>query len=313
MQFSNIMERALKLVVIEMIGLAVMSVGIFGSPLPQQPVQKARDGPQSQAQLQQMVAPIALYPDELVAQILAASTNPSEIVAADRFVQQHAGMQGEQLAAEVDRLSWDPSVKALTAFPGVLSNMDQNLSWTTALGDAYNNQQQEVFDAVQTMRSRAQNAGNLQTTPQQTVTSAGSTIVIEPTNPDTCYLPMYDPWLVYGATLDVYPGYIYYPWYGPPYLTFAAGVGLGFFGRFGWGWNAWRPRWDRRTVFFNRAPYISRGRPIFRGNGGDFRGGGGFHGGGGSFHGGGGFHGGGFHGGGFHGGGFHGGGFGRHH
>ena len=247
------------------------AVAVEASPVPQQ----VQAGPESPAQLQQLVAPIALYPDELIAQILAASTYPSEIVEADRWMQQHSNLQGEQLASEVDRQSWDPSVKALTTFPSVLSNLDQNLSWTSALGSAYFNQQQDVFDAVQTMRSRAQTAGTLQTTPQQTVTSEGSTIIIEPTNPETCYLPVYDPWLVYGAALPVYPGYIYDPWYGPPYIAFGTGIGIGFFGgRFGWGWPAWHPSWDRRLVFFNRSPYISHSRVFFNGFGGfrgDFR------------------------------------------
>src|ERR1043166_2214600 len=127
-----------------------------------------------------MVAPIALYPDALVAQILAASTYPTEVIQADRWLQQHSYLQGEQLAAAVDQQSWDPSVKALTGFPSVLANLDENLSWTEALGDAYFNQQQDVLDAVQVMRRRAEDAGNLQTTPQERVVNEESTIVIEP-------------------------------------------------------------------------------------------------------------------------------------
>ena len=128
---------------------------------------------QTPEQLQQLVAPIALYPDSLVAQILAASTFPEQVVEADRWVQEHQGLQGEALAQAVDQLPWDPSVKALTAFPSVLGNMDKNLSWTSSLGDAYYNQQDAVMDAVQTMRQRAQAAGNLKTTPQQIVADAG--------------------------------------------------------------------------------------------------------------------------------------------
>ena len=268
MQIGNLMKRALKLVVIEVVGLALATVPVLASP--QQAVMQGQPEPETQAQLEQLVAPIALYPDELVAQVLAASTYPQEIVEADRWVQQHSNLQGEQLAAEVDRQPWDPSVKALTAFPSVLSNMDQNLSWTSALGSAYYNQQQDVFDAVQAMRARAEAAGTLRTTPQQTVSTAGSTIIIEPTNPEVCYVPAYDPWLVYGAPLDVYPGYLYDPWYGSPYLAFGPGIGIGFFGRFGWGWPSWRLGWDRHAVFFNRVPYVSRSRAFF---GGGFRGG----------------------------------------
>lgn len=268
---KEIVRRALKLVVIEVVGLALASVQVFAG---QQSAPQVQPGPESPAQLQQLVAPIALYPDELIAQILAASTYPSEIVEADRWMQQHETLQSEPLATEVDSQSWDPSVKALTAFPSVLSNMDKNISWTSALGSAYFNQQQDVFDAVQTMRQQAEDAGNLRSTPQQTVTSEGPTIVIEPTNPETCYLPVYDPWLVYGSPLDVYPGYVYDPWYGPPYLAFGAGIGIGFFDRFVWGWPAWRTRWDRHAVFFNRMPYVSHSRAFVNGfGGGGFRGG----------------------------------------
>src|SRR6201988_233273 len=163
-------------------------------------------------QLQQLVAPIALYPDELVAQILAASTYPTEIVEAERWLQQNSSLKGAQLASEVDKQSWDPSVKALTQFPSVLANMDKNLSWTSALGVAYFNDQQAVLDAVQVMRKRAQNAGTLKSTAQENVTTQGSTIIIEPANPQVVYLPAYDPWIVYGAPLAVYPGYIAGPW-----------------------------------------------------------------------------------------------------
>src|SRR3954471_17568834 len=148
--------------------------------------------------LAQLGAPIALYPDELVAQILGAATYPTEIVEAERWLQQQGGLKGEQLAQAVDQQSWDPSVKALTQFPSVLANLDKNLSWTSALGDAYVNQQQAVLDAVQTMRKRAQQAGNLNSTPQETVSTQASTIVIQPPNPTVVYVPTYDPWIVYG-------------------------------------------------------------------------------------------------------------------
>ena len=130
----------------------------------QPPVQAA---PQTPEQLQQLVAPIALYADALVAQVLAASTYPDQIVEADRWMQQHPDLKGEQLGNEVDKQPWDPSVKALVEFPSVLANMDKNLSWTSSLGDAYVNQQQDVMNAVQLMRDRAQKAGNLQSTSQQ--------------------------------------------------------------------------------------------------------------------------------------------------
>ena len=146
---------------------------------PASPAQAAQAPPYTQQtpeQLQQLVAPIALYPDSLVAQILAASTFPEQVVEADRWVQAHPDLKGDALGQAVDQQPWDPSVKALAAFPSVLGNMDKNLSWTSSLGDAYYNQQQDVMDAVQVMRQKAEQAGNLKTTPQQTVTTQDSTI-----------------------------------------------------------------------------------------------------------------------------------------
>src|ERR1700722_8567225 len=166
---------------------------------------------QTPAQLQQLVAPIALYPDSLVAQVLAASTFPAQIVEADRWLQNNSTLKGDALAQAVDQMSWDPSVKALTAFPTVLGNMDKNLSWTSSLGDAYYNQQQDVMDAVQFMRQKAQSAGNLKSTDQQTVQSQGSDIVIQPANPQVVYVPAYNPWLVYGYPVSPWPYWYNYP------------------------------------------------------------------------------------------------------
>ena len=147
--------------------------------------------------LQQLVAPIALYPDSLVAQMMAASTFPEQIVEADRWVQAHPDLKDDALGQAADQQSWDPGVEALIAFPSVLGNMDKNLSWTSSLGDAYYNQQPEVMDAIQVMRRRAQQAGKLKTTTQQTVETQGSTIVIQPAAPEIVYVPAYDPWVVY--------------------------------------------------------------------------------------------------------------------
>jgi len=172
---------------------------------------------QSPHELQQLVAPIALYPDALVAQILAASTYPTQIVEADRWMQGHSNLKGEELAKEVDKQDWDPSVKAVAQFPSVLENMDKNLSWASSLGDAYISQPQDVTDAVQTLRQQARHAGNLNGNEQEKVSTQGSTIVIEPANPDVVYVPAYDPWLVYGAPIVAYPG-----WYPSPGFIGAA-------------------------------------------------------------------------------------------
>ena len=223
---------------------------------------------QTPEQLQQLVAPIALYPDSLVAQILAASTFPEQVVEADRWVQDHPDLKGDALGQAVDQQPWDPSVKALTAFPTVLGNMDKNLSWTSSLGDAYYNQQQDVMDAVQVMRQRAQAAGNLKTTPQQTVTAQDSTIDIEPANPDVVYVPAYDPWLVYGDPIVAWPGWYPYPgiWFGGPYLSFGFGFGIGFFGGFGWGWGHWGFDWHNHYAIYNHNRYYSRSNTFYNRN-----------------------------------------------
>jgi hypothetical protein len=273
------------------------------STSPPSTVQAAQQTP---AQLQQLVAPIALYPDALVAQIVAAATYPDEIVEADRWLQQHAGLEGEALAQAVDQQPWDPSVKALTEFPSVLANMDKNISWTSSLGDAYVNQQQDVMNAVQVMRSRAENAGNLKTTAQEKVSHNGKAIVIEPAAPEMVYIPQYDPWLVYGAPVVAWPGWYGYPglFLGGPGIGFGLGVGIGLFGGFGWGWHHWGSDWNHREALFdhnrfeshsrafaNRRDLAGRGRAgvgRFDGShgGNAFRGGNAFHGGS-AFHGGG--------------------------
>jgi hypothetical protein len=144
-------------------------------------------------ELEQLVAPIALYPDALVAQILAASTYPTQVVEADRWMQQHSKLEGTNLTDEVNNQPWDPSVKALTQFPSVLANMDQNLSWASSLGDAYMNQPDDVMNTIQEMREQAKQAGNLNTTSQEEVVQNGQDIEIEPADPSVVYVPEYDP------------------------------------------------------------------------------------------------------------------------
>ncbi len=234
---------------------------------------------QAPEQLQRLVAPIALYPDSLVAQILAASTFPEQVVEADLCVQAHPDLKGHALAQAVDQQPWDPSVKALTAFASVLGNMDKNLSWTSSLGDAYYNQEQDVMDAVQVMRQRAQEAGKLKNTEQQTVTSQDSTIIIEPASPDVVYVPEYDPWLVYGDRIEAWPGWYEYPgiWYGGLYPSYGVGFGIGFYGGYGWGWHHWGSDWHHRSITYDHDRYYSRSTTFYNRNnyyrGGDARGG----------------------------------------
>jgi uncharacterized membrane protein YgcG len=236
---------------------------------PAQPGQAPPYTQQTAEQLQQLVAPIALYPDSLVAQVLAASTFPAEIVEADRWVQANPDLKGDDLAKAVDQQTWDPSVKALCAFPTVLGNMDKNISWTSSLGDAYYNQEQQVMDAIQVMRQKAQSAGNLKDTPQQTVQTQGSDIVIQPAQPDVVYVPAYDPWLVYGYPVAAWPGWYPYPgiWWGGPSLYWGGiGFGIGFWGGYGWGWGHWGVGWGGRTVIYNNNRYYSRSNTFYNRN-----------------------------------------------
>lgn len=205
------------------------------APLPPPAAQTARI--YSAAQLDQMLAPIALYPDDLLGQILMAATYPLDVVNADRWLQDpaHAGLSGQALAQAVQPEPWDASVKSLTIFPQILSMMDSNLQWTEELGEAFVMQQSDVMDHVQQLRSRARAAGTLVSTPQETVTADGQMIEIAPAGPSMVYVPVYNPDVVYGEWPypDELPYYFDYPGY-------ALGTYIGFviFAPF-WGWHHW--------------------------------------------------------------------------
>jgi hypothetical protein len=165
-----------------------------------------------QEELDQMLAPIALYPDSLLAQVLMAATFPLEIVAADRWVNQNKDLRGDQLNAALDKMKWDLSVKALVPFPQVLAMMSEKLEWTQTLGEAFLAQQADVMDTIQKLRARAQAQGNLKTTKEQKVIVQEQEIVIEPASPTMIYVPAYNPTVVYGAwPYPAYPPYAYYP------------------------------------------------------------------------------------------------------
>jgi len=271
-------KRALALFVSSSLVLAAVQAGCATEALQaetQSSVEAARQASeesiqvvaqQSPEDLDRLVAPIALYPDALVAQILAAATYPTEVVEAERWMQQNPGLEGDALAQAVDPQSWDPSVKALTQFPSVLAMMDKNLSWTSSLGDAYVNGQQNVLDAVQVMRQRAQQAGNLKSTRQQTVTTQGQTIVIEPTDPEVVYVPEYDPWVVYGDPLALYPGWVGVPGAFIEGPGIAFGVGIGVFAGFGWGWHHWGTDWHHHDLIHDHDRYISHSRTFINRN-----------------------------------------------
>lgn len=222
--------------------------------------------------LDQLVAPIALYPDSLVAQILTASTYPQQVGDADNWSQQNIGLPPEQRADIANGMPWDPSVKALTAFPSVLDNLARNYNWTANLGNAYYNQPGDVMNAVQAARVQAQQAGYLRSTPQQRVVYEGGLITIVPVNPAVVFVPYYDPWRVYGGWVRPYGGFYVAP---PPPgvvigvgLGFATvGIGIGLFAHYGWGYHAWEPNWHGGVVVYNHNTYISNSTTVInRGN-----------------------------------------------
>ena len=235
-------------------------VVVGGPPAPPQ------EQPLSAEQLNQLTAPIALYPDALVAQILAAATYPTQVVEADRWRQALGNATAEQVAARADTHNWDPSVKALTAFPTVLAQMDRNIRWTTDLGNAYYNQPADVLDSVQVMRQKALAAGHLRSTPQLVVTHGGGVVVIAPANPTIVYVPVYDPWVVYGAPFPMYPGYYYGvppgSFWGGLAIGFGAGIGIGYLTNWGWGWHRWGMGWRNHSVYYNHNSYYTRSATV---------------------------------------------------
>jgi hypothetical protein len=266
-------------------------------PQPAQPMVTAAPAapaaytPPSADQLYEMVAPIALYPDKLVAQVLAGSTYPDQVAAADQWLAQNPGLKAGPLADAAEQQPWDASVKSLTAFKPVLDQMAKNMPWTTALGQAYYNDPDDVMNAIQVMRERASRAGKLQSTTRLRVATAAAPanytpdpnaplvyagppiieppaqfITIEPAQPEVVYVPAYDPQQIYGEPVPVYPGYAYAPpvYAGPNYsnaqiatagvLSFGVGVVVGAaLERHDWGWHAWGMHWGR--------PEAGRGRP----------------------------------------------------
>jgi Protein of unknown function (DUF3300) len=218
--------------------------------------------PATAEELQSLVAPIALYPDALVAQILTAATFPDQVAIANYWLQQNKTLTGSGLATAVDKQTWDASVKALTLFPSVLNNMAQNMSWTSQLGEDYHNQQADVMTAVQTLRAKAKEAGNLKTTPQVTVVQKSpQVIVIQPTNPQVVYVPEYNPAVVYGYPYVV-PAYTSPPSTGTVVaagiIGFGAGIAVGAMmsdGCCGWGYSSWNCNWYGGAAVYHGGAY----------------------------------------------------------
>ena len=222
------------------------------------------------ARLEQLVAPIALYPDSLLTHVMMAATYPIEVVEADRWVRANPNVTGDALRTSLASQTWDPSVKALAGLPDVLKMMSENLDWTRDLGDAFLSQRTELMDAVQRMRARAREAGTLQSTDQQTVTVQDpGTVVIESRSPEVIYVPMYSPRAVYGGWS--YPNWYYPSFYGSGYYGSgygyggygsgtASGYGSGLAFSIGFNWGNWlwgSPNWGygSSNVYVDAARY----------------------------------------------------------
>lgn len=196
----------------------------------------------SKEELAQLLAPIALYPDDLVSQILMASTYPLDVVQADRWAKSHKQSAGDVLAKQLEKEPWDPSVKSMVNFPTVLSAMSEKLDVTTKIGDAFLSQQKDVMDTIQDLRRKAHAAGNLKTTKEQKVIVEKEIIVIKPADPQVVYVPSYSTTVVYGTwPYPAYPPYYYYPPPPPAYPAyhFAAGVAVGVAWGYAWGHCDW--------------------------------------------------------------------------
>jgi hypothetical protein len=217
--------------------------------------------------LDSLVAPIALYPDPLLAQTLAAATYPVELEELSEWLANHPGLQGEALANAVAAQPWDPSVQSMAAFPDLVTFLAENSDWTTELGDAFIAQESDVMNAVQRMRQRAESTGNLQTTDQQivkkTVVENHPVIMIESANPQTVFVPYYDPAVVFGPALYPFPVFVS-PRRAGLGLSFGAGVGMGAFWGVGGGWG-WQPGWGRRNrVMINHNNFFMRNSAFYR-------------------------------------------------
>jgi len=217
-------------------------------------------------QLDSLVAPIALFPDPVLAQVLAASTYPLELLQLHQWVQKNPGLKDKALLDAVEKQPWDPSIQAMAALPDLVKRLADDIQWTTDLGNAFLAQQADVMDAVQRMRKKAQDKGTLTSTPQQTVQTETvereQVIVIEQADPEVIYVPSYDPYWAYGDPFYPYPS-IYYPT-GALALSFGVGIAMGaFWGNGGWGWG---PGWGNNNLQINHFNNINRNANIRAGN-----------------------------------------------
>jgi hypothetical protein len=245
----------------------------------QQPTTPTQKGPAKipAEQLDSLIAPIALYPDPLLAQVLAASTYPLEIIQLQQWLEKNPNLKDKPLADAVEKQPWDPSVQALAGLADVVKRLANDIAWTTDLGNAFLAQQSDVMEAVQRMRKKAQEKGSLKSTEQQKVETKvienKSVIIIEQANPQVVYVPSYDPVAVWGYPVYPYPA-IYYP---PPgyyvagmAISFGIGIAMGAFWGGGWGWGC---GWGGNNVTVNNFNNFNRNANVGGGNRGNIGGG----------------------------------------
>ena len=240
----------------------VLTLGLLSASMPLR-----ADAPMPPEQLDTLVAPIALYPDPLISQILVASTYPLELVQAGQWLGQHSDLKGQALKDAADQQSWDPSVQSLVLFPDVIKRLNADVTWTAQLGNAFLDNQSNVMDAIQRMRVKAEQAGKLKTTPQEKVTtttqSGQAVIEIQPADPDLIYVPDYNPVWIWGPPV----GYYYASWYYPPpppfgvWCFWGAAFSMSFYysgwiGYGGWGGWGWRPGWRDHAVIVNHTFFV---------------------------------------------------------
>ena len=221
--------------------LLAAPAGVAQDAAPLPPPEPLEAPPLNSDQIEALVAPIALYPDPLLAQCLVASTYPIDVVSAQQWLDRNPNLKGADLAAAAEQQPWDPSVQALVAIPDALKRMSENVEWTTDLGDAFLAQEGEVMDAVQRLRVKAKESGKLESTEQQNVEVTGvddkTVIEIEPASTEVVYVPSYSPSVIWGVGVYPYPPIYYPPYYGGAWLGFGIGIAIGIGISGGWGWG----------------------------------------------------------------------------
>lgn len=244
------------------LAFGVIAGAAFAPVVPAQAAQYSQDY-LPQDELEQLLAPVALYPDALLTQLLIAATYPLDVVQAARFLDQNPNLRGEALSRAAEAKPWDESVKALLQTPSVIVMMNDRLDWTQQLGDAFLDQRDEVMDTVQTLRTQARASGSLQNTEQQRVVVREEVIVIEPARPEYLYVPYYDPYVVYGNWR-----WSRRPWFwSPPPLYRPPSFGVSIVSGISWGiaigisndrWYSHRPDWREHSITINNNFYGSR-------------------------------------------------------